>query len=216
MVKKVNRISKTVATFNNISVKHLVYKTETNPKTNKLVDLSSEYIQEHLQHSDGSSIIINIYTKTREGISLESTEHKLNDIPISSYITYTNVYEMLELLDECSKWLKGDEYKNIFKYTSNGLPFGLSERFSGLSYTIYMKGSNNRYIIAIPAVIHDNESTYTGIRLKNEKGIIGDLTNSEFFNMKTCIENLCKNLYTNSMLLSISETINGEKDERNR
>lgn len=208
---KIQRITKTISTFNDISVKHIVYLLDKNIKMNRYEDLTVAYEQ---NSSFGENGIINLYSRTREGILLESTTHKKPDGSlISSYYTYTNVNEVIELLVECEKWLVDDKFRDVFKFTQDGRPFGITEQYGDLKYTVYFKGMKTRFLIGIPFVIQDGNDSYTGIRFKNESGIIGDLTNSEFLNFKICLESLSKNLYTNSLLLG---GLMGISYERNR
>lgn len=209
-MRKVHRIIKLVSTFNDVSVKHIVYMLEK--KKDVFEDLRSSYPQQGV-YKDPRYNIINLYTKSREGISIESTSHKLNDSPISTYFTYNNLYEVKEFLNECSKWFTDNNMGDIFKYTQNGKPFGITDKYSDYFNVIYFKGQRNRYLIGVPAVIYDGEDSYTGIRLKNESGIIGDMTNSEFMNFKMCLEDLIHNLYSNSLILTSGI---GDINERDR
>lgn len=204
MRRKYYRITKTVATFNNISVRHIVYRMRQDPNSrNKYIDLDNSSEIQYITDQNGGRVY-NMYTKSKEGLVLESTDNRINEKPITSYFTYNNISELLEILNICEKWLIDEEYRDLFKYTSEGYPMGLTEKSRDVSHTVYLSGSVNKFIIAIPTIVHDNGVTYTGVRLKNEIGIIGDLANSEFINMKICLESLAKNLYLSSLSLIIS------------
>lgn len=192
-----------VANISNILIEHVVYFVDT---TNKPLTNMSTYKSKYGED------ITNYYSRTREGLVIKSMDHKYEDQNITSYITYTNFHEIRELLSEIETWLTDPKFDNLFKYTEDGKPFGVSEMFANLKYTAHLVGRDKKFIMGIPAMISHYDETYTGIRLKNEKGIIGDLTYSEFMNLKDLLNNLMNNFYSDSLNIRLKHMEKNENE----
>lgn len=208
-----DKIVRTVCKVGDMEIKHITSHKTFNKTTGKYEDVLKSI--KNNSSKAGINGLSSVYMgSTFDKIILESAKEmeKTKDgkyIPKNSvsfgYGDYTN---LKIALDYVSKWFTEEKYRNgLFQYTKDGKPYGLSTRYKNMNIKFKSRGGylNNNTLQMEPAVISTfmNTDTYPGVLLRGSTGIIGRCSVTEFYILKDILLDLIRNLYQNSLMLTI-------------
>lgn len=127
--------------------------------------------------------------------------------PPSISIGYGDFTNLKIVLDEVKTWFELEEYRNnLFIYSKDGKPISINSKYNNLNIQFKSHGYlNNSKMQIEPYVISNNINieSYPGILIRGQTGIIGRCSVTEFYELRMILLELVKNLYQNSLLLSI-------------
>ncbi len=127
--------------------------------------------------------------------------------PPAIIIGYGDFNNFKIFLDEIKSWFEIEEYRNnLFNYSTDGVPIQINSKYKDLgcrfkSHSYFI----NDVCAARPFIVTTTFGTdrYPGVEFRGKTGIIGCCTYSEFYELRFLLLDLLKNLYQNSLNLSI-------------
>lgn len=127
--------------------------------------------------------------------------------PPNLSIGYGDFNNFKMFMDEIKSWFELDEYRNnLFNYSSDGKPIQINSKYKDVECSFKSHSSFiNDVCMARPFIIASafGVDRYPGVELRGKSGVIGHCTYSEFYELRIILLDLLKNLYQNSLNLSI-------------
>lgn len=223
MKEDYEKVVKTICRIGDMNIKHIVNKHLWDKSVGK-------YTPTFITHKNNSSRagVNNLHSifieNTFDKIILESAENvKNNDSktyiprPMISF-GYGDFTNLKITFDEVFRWFKDDNFRNnLFQYTKDGKPYGISSNYKTLNVKFRAHGGfvNNSTMQIEPAVVSANMNveTYPGVLIRGATGIIGRCSLTELTELKDILLDLVRNLYQNSLLLSLVGGMNDRQED---
>lgn len=222
MKEDYDKVVKTICKIGDMNIKHIVNKNIWDKSTGK-------YSKTFVLHKNNSSRagINNLHSiyieNTFDKIILESSENVKSDSktfiprPMISF-GYGDFTNLKITFDEVFRWFKDERFRNnLFQYTKDGKPYGISSNYKTLNVKFRSHGGfiNNSTMQIEPAVVSANMNveTYPGVLIRGATGVIGRCSLTELAELKDILLDLVRNLYQNSLLLSIVGGMNDRQED---
>lgn len=143
--------------------------------------------------------------ETFDNIIFESniTKNKENR-PLTMSLSYGEIHQLTYALEFTKNWLLNEGHR-VFSTDAEGQPNGIvnSKDFTATIQLVHSFDNNLQMAIS-PFIISDTDGIkYRGVIMKTPLGILGTLTEWEFFKLYYVVYDLAKNLYTSSMMLAM-------------
>lgn len=210
MVNDVDKITKMVCRIGDMVIKHTsnlkLYNKTNNKYENVIRKIKNNATKAGVNGL--SSIYIN---NSYDHIYLESINPSVKTgntyvPPPSVSFGYGDLTNLKTTLDFAKVWFEADEYRDdLFIYSKSNKPINVNSKYIDLNVVFKSHGYLNSSMRIEPYVISNNigVDSYPGVRIRGSTGIIGHCSVDEFYELRTILLELIKNLYQNSLLLNI-------------
>ena len=205
-INDVNSINKTITTIGDITISHKVVVF----RKQKMVTTSYPYMNEYKINNSESYYLRETkdYIVLTEGFGKFDSEERIERLKThkknSVLMTYSDISNIITLLNNASKWFTEDEYRNnLFKYDETGVPYAVSDKYENLCTLTNIVTGQDNFISIQPVVVGNalNSVGFPGVVIKCQTGVIGSCSMTEFMTLKRLLINLLDNLYSNSIAL---------------
>lgn len=211
MSVKIDKVSKTICRIGDMLIRHVANMRLYDKKSGKFDNTTK--VNHNSSTKAGVNGLSSVYLNaTFDKIILEASSPIMQTKdtylpPPSISMSYGDFTNLRLTLDAVKVWFEKDEYRNdLFIYSKDGKPITVNSKYGNLNVQFKSHGYINNSSMQIePYVVSNNINieSYPGILIRGQTGIIGRCSVTEFYELRMILLELLKNLYQNSLMLSI-------------